>query len=211
LKEATKASKRRKLNPLYNTIIKGEVLDIGCGDDPINQEQYPNITSVTKYDRLYGHQDAATLPEFFNLSPVYMNEPEVLKQFDTVHSSHCLEHVYDPYFTLKNWLKVTKTGGHIVVTVPDSYLYEQGFWPSKFNLDHKVSFTTSDQKVLLDDINVLEMLQKLQKEIPNEIVICQLIDEKYDYSLNRLNGSMFMVDQTLGDAECAIEFIIKKI
>src|SRR5690606_28364016 len=61
--------------------------------------------------------------------------------FDFVHSSHCLEHLEDPVQGLSNWMRVLRPGGHLVVTVPDEDLYEQGRFPSTFNRDHKWSFT----------------------------------------------------------------------
>jgi hypothetical protein len=42
---------------------------------------------------------------------------------------------------LGNWIRVVRPGGHLVVSVQDEDLYEQGVWPSRFNDDHKVSFT----------------------------------------------------------------------
>ena len=58
-------------------------------------------------------------------------------QYDFVHSSHCLEHLVDPHAGLRNWIRVVKPGGHIVVTVPDEDMYERGVFPSTFSKDHK--------------------------------------------------------------------------
>jgi SAM-dependent methyltransferase len=44
---------------------------------------------------------------------------------DTVHSSHCLEHIQDYKGALADWFRVLKVGGHLVVTVPHRWLYER--------------------------------------------------------------------------------------
>ncbi len=47
---------------------------------------------------------------------------------------------------MHHWLRVLKPGGHLVVTIPEEDLYEQGRFPSTFNLDHKWTFTIHKQK-----------------------------------------------------------------
>ena len=39
--------------------------------------------------------------------------------FDFVHSSHCLEHMVNPYISLNNWIRILKPGGHLVCIIPD--------------------------------------------------------------------------------------------
>jgi SAM-dependent methyltransferase len=199
MKEASKAARRRSthINNVYlNTYFVGAGIDVGAGDDVITPQQYPNMTSVVAYDRVYGHTDAQYLPEMADNS------------FDFVHSSHCLEHCHDPEITLNNWLRVIKPGGHIVVCIPDDRMYEQGFWPSRFNGDHKRSFTMGNPAIPTS-INVNDLLAK----IPNvQILSAGIIDENYDYTLNVTTGSPFLVDQTYPETgpECAIEFVLRK-
>ncbi|MDQ6627564.1 MAG: class I SAM-dependent methyltransferase [Pseudomonadota bacterium] len=66
--------------------------------------------------------------------------------FDCVYSSHCLEHVYDPVDTLMNWWSLVKRGGTLFLIVPDEDLYEQGVFPSRFNSDHKSTFTLAKKQ-----------------------------------------------------------------
>jgi SAM-dependent methyltransferase len=61
--------------------------------------------------------------------------------FDFVYSSHCLEHMRDVPETLRNWTRILRPGGWLYVVVPDYVLYEKMSWPSRFNSDHKQSFS----------------------------------------------------------------------
>jgi SAM-dependent methyltransferase len=62
--------------------------------------------------------------------------------FDWVYSSHCLEHLADPTAALTRWWELVRSGGYLIVLVPDEDLYEQGIWPSSFNQEHKTTWTT---------------------------------------------------------------------
>ncbi len=39
--------------------------------------------------------------------------------YDFVFSSHCLEHIANPIKALKEWLRIIKTGGHVVLILPE--------------------------------------------------------------------------------------------
>ena len=106
--------------------LSGRGLDIGCGSDPVRVE-------VERFD--VEHGDANRISSFVT----------DLESFDYVFSSHCLEHMHDPKAALREWWKLVKPGGVMIVIVPDEDLYEQGYWPSLFNSDHKASFTISKQ------------------------------------------------------------------
>lgn len=42
--------------------------------------------------------------------------------FDYLIAAHVLEHIDDPILALKNWIRVVKPGGHVVIAVPDMRL-----------------------------------------------------------------------------------------
>jgi hypothetical protein len=46
----------------------------------------------------------------------------------------------NPEKSLADWWALVKPGGYLVTVVPDEELYEQGYWPSLFNRDHKSMF-----------------------------------------------------------------------
>ncbi len=100
------------------------VIDVGCGFDPVVPWAFP-------FD--HAHGDANLLATYFPPAT-----------FDVVHSSHCLEHMRDPGEALAQWWQVLKPGGVMITVVPDEELYEQGYWPSIFNDDHKWAFTLDE-------------------------------------------------------------------
>lgn len=195
MNEASKAYLRRSAAAAsYENVITGDVLDVGCGHDLMPHAAFPHVTAVRGYDLVLGHKDAQTLPEVADES------------YDTVHSSHCLEHMRAPIVALFNWLRVLRPGGYLVITVPDWDLYEHKEWPSKFNSDHKWAFTMRrelkpEEPHVLSVPLILEALETLGMGV---MASCVLIDSGYDFWKDN------NVDQTLGKAECAIEFVFRK-
>ena len=192
MNETSKALIRRLGSAQYvNTYFVGQGIDIGCGGDSLGkyQQQFPLITGVRPWDLPDG--DAQ-----------YMSSIED-NTYDFVHSSHCLEHLNDPKIALTNWIRICKPGGHIVVTIPDEDLYEQGVWPSNHNYDHKTSWTILKESSWSNNsVNLIEILYLFRSQV--EILKLELINSTFVYDIPR-------VDQTLhGISECAIEFILRK-
>jgi predicted SAM-dependent methyltransferase len=179
--EASKAAKRR--GSVFQP-ISGKVLDIGCGPNPVS-ELYSGITEFKGWDLPDG--DAQYLVGCKN------------NYWDCVHSSHSLEHMKDPIASLKRWVEVVSSGGYLVITVPDEEMYEHFQWPSRFNGDHKWSFTVHSSSRMPKSINVLDIIRKL-KGI--QLISLTRVEEGFDK--NNPN------DQTIGSAECCIEFILRK-
>jgi ubiquinone/menaquinone biosynthesis C-methylase UbiE len=189
--ETTKSRLRRLPDTQYaQAYFVGVGIDIGCGDDSLGQhtDTYPNIESVRPWDLPDG--DAQLM------SGVADNT------YDFVHSSHCLEHMRDPHVAMANWIRICKSGGYIVVTIPEEDLYEQGNWPSNYNHDHKTTWTIAKENSWSPvSVSVLPFLYGMVSQV--EIIKIQLIDHNYHYDVKG-------VDQTRGEAESAIEFIIRK-
>jgi SAM-dependent methyltransferase len=123
--------------------------------------------------------------------------------FDFVHSSHCLEHLKDPREGLRNWMRVLRPEGHLVVTVPDEDLYEQGVFPSTFNGDHRWTFTIcKSSSWSTRSLNVVDLVRELGEDA--ELIRLELLTATYRFDLPRY-------DQTLSPvAECGIEFVVRK-
>ena len=192
MKECSKSIQRRMSDPKFlKSYFQGNGIDIGGKPDPLSlyTELFPLLDFVRTWDIEDG--DAQILDGVDDNS------------CDFIHSSHCLEHLYDPYEGLENWIRVVKEGGYIVFTVPDEDLYEQGVFPSTFNQDHKWTFTISKVKSWSDkSINILNLVGEFAGIVAFEKI--ELLDHTYRYSLPRY-------DQTLTPVgECGIEVVLRK-
>lgn len=118
----TNALRGTEFQELY---FRGRVLDIGAGKDPV-------CAHAEIFDQQHG--DANHINRYFEHA-----------SFDTVHSSHCLEHMQNPEIALQKWWYLVKQHGFLITVVPDEDLYEQGIWPSFFNDEHISTFHLNKQ------------------------------------------------------------------
>lgn len=190
--EMSKATKRRAcISSFPEVIFQGHGLDIGCGYDKMSVEHFPKITAIDGYDQCLGNGDAQLLADI----------PD--NKYDFVVSSHCLEHMRDPYEAVRNWLRVLKHGGYLVITVPDWDMYEHRQWPSKFNGDHKTSWTMN-QPDMPHVINAVDFVHAVNRDGTINVVKIAEITANYNPALDK------SVDQTGGPAECCIEMVLYK-
>ena len=170
-----------------NRWFVGRGIDVGCGPDPLNPLDWQRITEIVPYDVMLGHKDGQSLPEIPDAS------------FDFVHNSHVLEHLRQPKTGLTHWLRVLKPGGFIIGLVPDEFLYECGQWPSRYNSDHKNSFSARAFPIINSSVDIINLLWRMRVDI-----------EHFSLLTENWSKSKFGQDQTLGQAECAMEFVIRK-
>ena len=189
-RESSKAMRRRWCEAAegkfpWKKIFKGRGIDVGCGDDPL---PFPGCQP---FDQQHG--DANKLSSYYPPG-----------HFDYLHSSQSLEHMLDPREALADWLKVVKSGGHLIITVPSWELYEGMRFPSVFNPDHKSTWSMTLPKSSAPiHILVPEYLQTLDVEV----LICRQVDTNYDHRIGTKK------DQTWEESdgvEAFIELVLKK-
>ncbi len=154
-------SKSRRLwGDLENSILAGRGIDIGCGRDPVTED-------AARFDVEHGDANHITR--------------HITERFDFVYASHCLEHMHRPREAILEWWSLVRPGGHLFFMVPDEDLYEQGVFPSRFNPDHKATFTIFKQSSWSPvSVNVSELAASL----PNgHLVKLVLQDQGYDRTL----------------------------
>lgn len=111
---------------LMQKYCKGHGAEIGAGVQPV---LVPRGSKTTYID--------AVPADFWRKRPQWADQ-EVLQAeiidegstlatvkdetFDYLVAAHVLEHIEDPILALKNWVRVVKPGGHIVIAVPDMRL-----------------------------------------------------------------------------------------
>jgi len=112
-------------------------LDIGCGPSKV----WPHLVGIDsqKDVALFGTAmrpditvaDAARLPLFADAS------------VESVFSSHLLEHIEDWHGALREWWRLVKVGGHLVLYLPHRDFYPRIGQPGA-NPDHQHDFAPSD-------------------------------------------------------------------
>ena len=191
MRESSKAMLRRFENPkeseFWKTVFSGIGIDVGSGDDLITVE------GVRSFDTKDG--DANNLHHYFESN-----------RFDYVHASQCLEHMHDPKSAVQNWLQVLKPNGYLVVTIPSWELYEGMVWPSRYNSDHKSTFSMWQKDSPAP--HHVKCPEWLTENFPqHEVVMCRLVDTNYNYKVGtRIDQTNKFEDRV----EAFIEFVMVK-
>jgi SAM-dependent methyltransferase len=119
--ESHKARARREREGWFDKYCQHDCsgLDIGCGPDPVHD-------TFDVWDCELGHGDATFLDGIEDNS------------YQTVYSSHLLEHILFPTMAVARWYRAVKPSGHLIICVPHRDLFEkQKEPPSRWNPDHK--------------------------------------------------------------------------
>lgn len=124
----SEAAKFRELPQMK--YVTGSVVDIGCGTDKITNDAIgvdgrplPGVNVVTNHAGDYGAMHV-------------FSEDAV---FDTVFSSHFLEHIADQYQAIEFWISLLREGGHLVLYLPDGRHYN-----NKENPEHMIDMKYDD-------------------------------------------------------------------
>jgi SAM-dependent methyltransferase len=192
MKECSKSISRRLSDSRFvRKYFKGVGIDIGGAPDPLilYKELFPFVDSIKTWDLSDG--DA----QFMDKVPD--------EHYDFVFSSHCLEHLRDPFEGIKNWFRILKEDGYVILAIPDEDLYEQGVFPSTFNRDHKHTFALNKAHSWSQrSIDVFDLVRSLGPLAAIEKI--ELLDETFRYALPRYDQTATPV------GECGIEVIIRK-
>lgn len=125
--EARKTHLKRFKDGFYERYMTGTGLDIGYSGGV--EGAVPILPGAVGVGLDYPGYDGKTLPFPDNSQ-------------DYIFACHVLEHMPDYRHTIRDWHRVIKSGGHIVVIVPHQFLYEKRTClPSAWNPDHKRFYT----------------------------------------------------------------------
>jgi SAM-dependent methyltransferase len=175
--ETTKARPRRLSEGFFEKYCRGRGLDIGYGGDLLAE-------NCRGFDFEDGDaQYLEGLPD---------------EEFDFVYSSHTLEHLPDPVTALKNWWRVLKPGGYLIIYLPHRDLYEKKkTLPSRWNTDHK-HFFLPDRDDPPDTIGVEPLLKRALSGF--EVVYVKTCRE----------GHTITDPEVHSDGEYSIEAVVRK-
>jgi SAM-dependent methyltransferase len=175
--ETLKAKPRRIREGFFEKYCNGSGLDIGFGGDLLTG-------NCKGWD--IEHGDAQYLEKLGDL------------EFDFVHSSHTLEHMINPEISLRNWWRVLKRGGYLILYVPHRNLYEKKTTlPSRWNTDHK-HFFLLDKDEEPCTIGIVPLIKRSISEF--EIVYAKECSE----------GHTITNPQIHSNGEYSIEVVVKK-
>jgi SAM-dependent methyltransferase len=176
--ETSKAHRRREQQGFFDKYCKGQGIDIGYGGDLI-------CANCRGWD--FEHGDAQYLRGIKD------------SQFDFVYSGHTLEHVVDPETALANWWRLVKSGGYLILYVPDRDLYEKKkTLPSLKNPEHRHFFLLNED----EDPHTKGLLPLIKKSLSNyEVVYATVYSDE--------NSNLVTGNYNLG--EYSIEIVLKKL
>lgn len=137
----TEGNAAQFIMPFAEKFCKGVGYDIGCNRSEWRMPDSDD-RKVWSIDPIINDFDA-------------MNLPKILGLVDFIFSSHCLEHIESPWFSvLEYWKDNIKEGGVIFLYLPD---YSQEYWRPWNNRKHVHAFTPEllyDAFVALDMKNI---------------------------------------------------------
>ena len=172
--EARKSHPVRLQNGFIASYLSGNaILDIGYKgyiDDVV-----PIVPAATGVELDYPGYDGVTLP---------FDEGSQ----DAVFASHCLEHITDFHNAFRDWHRVLRPGGFLIIMVPHKFLYEKKVdLPSNYNGDHKRFYTPSS------------LMKEVEASLPpNSYRLRHLVDNDagYDYALppGRHSGGCYEIE-----------------
>lgn len=154
--ETHKAHARRLREGFFEKYCVGRGLDVGYGGDPVTPD-------AVGWD--FEHGDAQLLRGLADA------------EFDFVYSSHLLEHLPNCDLALRNWWRVLKPGGCLILYLPHRDLYEKKKQlPSRFNDDHKHFFLPESDEPP-DTIGLVPLLRRVSPSA--SVVYCRTCDDGY--------------------------------
>lgn len=137
--------------------VQGLGLDIGCG----RRTAWPKMIGVDSLKDMGGLKnkpgDVSIIAESDNLHMV------TDASMDYVFSSHNLEHMADRHKTLKEWARVIKTGGYMVLYLPSANFYPKVGEPGA-NPDHKIDIFPGDVEKWLQEATDCGWIQVEREE-----------------------------------------------
>lgn len=115
---------KKRINELKTMASGQKLLDVGCGEGLflfLAQKEGFNVTGteISEYACLYAKEKFGL--EIFNRNLVEANFKE--KSFDIITMWHVLEHLTDPFETLKEIQRIIAPDGLLVIAVPNLHNY----------------------------------------------------------------------------------------
>lgn len=151
---------------------RGQGLDLGCGGHKL----WPHAIGVDNY--------AATAQFGASMKPDVVSSCERLSIFgsasvDWVFSSHLLEHIQDTAAALREWWRVLKPGGFLVLYLPHGDFYPKVGEPGA-NPDHKHNLWPADIVSHMKDVGGWDLVRNEDRNEGREYSFFQVYKKRTD-------------------------------
>jgi len=157
--------------------LRGRGLDLGAGIFKV----LPHVISV---DNCHHEQFGQSINPDVKIETAEKLDVFASQSMDFVFSSHLLEHIQDYKAALKEWWRVVKQDGYLILYLPHKEFYPNVGTPGA-NPDHKHDFLPSDISTAMQEISH-----------GWDLVQCQERNEDDEYSMlmifKRIHGSKTM-------------------
>lgn len=159
--EVRKTFARYMRDGFFDKYLSGRnILDIGYKG--YSDDAHPIFPHAIGVDLEYPGYDGRTLP--------FPDQSQ-----DAVFASHTLEHISDYRQAIGEWFRVLRIGGHLVIAVPDQFLYERRlFPPSRWNADHRRFYTAA---------SLLTEVEEALDPLSYRVRFLEENDEGFDYAI----------------------------
>lgn len=117
------ASESAKIKHKIEKYLDGDVIEIGCGDEPVKEGVF-GIDGRDFPCVKYRTTDLYNLPEQLH---------ERLGMFDCCFSSHVLEHLPDSFRCVLEWSQFVKKDGYFILYLPEGSAYDNFANPEHFH------------------------------------------------------------------------------
>lgn len=147
---------------------RGRGVDLGCG----KYKAYPHMIGVDDGNH-WGTMGANIVSDCSRL-PFFSDNC-----MDFVFSSHLLEHIPNPRLALKDWWRIIKVGGYLVLYLPHKKFYPNKGHPMA-NKDHMHDFLPEDIIGLMETIGGWDLIINQDRNEGNEYSFLQVFKKLSD-------------------------------
>lgn len=135
-------------------VVGSEVVEFGCG----NKKTLPDVVGVDRVEK--DKQVPGTAVNFVSKADIVADVggelPIESGRFETAIARHILEHVIDPVAAIREWGRVLKAGGRLIIAVPNHELRNS----IPLNIEHVHAWTPKSLKNFMESQGwkVIDML-----------------------------------------------------
>ncbi len=143
---------------------QGKGVDVGCGNRKIPDAVGVDI--IPKGERGKGGSQLGEKSQA-DVTVADTKLPFTDGMFDYVHARHVIEHIVDPLAALKEWVRVLKPGGKLIMAVPDEEVVDG----LPLDPTHKHTFTSGSLRNLLGMVTPFKLVEEKKSDISFVMVV----------------------------------------